>query len=348
MKQVALLLTILQFYLTAFSQTLFFQSSQSISSQQLASFYASVNLENDIVLFNAPDYKLYAYDRSSGREKWVYPLGRKSDIPPFFAGGFVWATNGDKKVIKLDPQTGKCLKTLEVSSIETQPFIKDGMLFFTGLYDGGNIIAYDLSGDSVKWKRFLAHGYSITHYYLSDRIVANAEGNHWIELNYDGTLTARGCEWEEGAFPSELPCARQFNVLTHDGQEIKGKTAAAVGLDENSVPVIATTEESTFILHDGVLHALGRKAKKKFSLQLNSLADTLVEDPDNPSTILKADEENIYLLYNNHFISYNHRTKKLLKMLSLEQWVPHRVLFDKDSLWMVSKRDGILYGIVVN
>ena len=85
-------------------------------------------------------------------------------FPPFFSGNYIWATNGDKKVIMLEPATGTLLKTLPVSTIETQPFLKNDILYFTGLYDGGCLIAYDMKTDSVLWKRFLAHGYSKTPY----------------------------------------------------------------------------------------------------------------------------------------------------------------------------------------
>lgn len=344
MKRALLFIAFLQFYLASHSQKIFFQSSQSITKGQLASFHASVNAANDLVLFNAPDYLLYAYDKSSGKEKWRYPLGRRSDNPPFFAGGFIWATSGDESVVKLDPITGKCLKTLAVSTVETQPFVKNGILYFTGIYDGGSLIAYDMNTDSVIWQRFLAHGCSRTPYYLANKIIANAEGDSWIEVNYDGTLTEPGCDTPGHIFPSELPCAKQFDAITHDGIQLKGTLAAAVSLYENTDPGIVTTPQCTFILNEGQLFVLGNKGKMKYSIQLASLSATIEEAPDNSSTILKADEENIFILYGNRFIAYDHRNKKLVKIIDLEQWMPHQALLDGDRLWLVSKKDGLLYG----
>jgi outer membrane protein assembly factor BamB len=350
MKRSTLLFTALVCSAIAYSQKVFFKSSQTISPEHRMAFYASLNINDSLVLFNAPDYQLYAYNKNSGEQIWGYKLGRKSDFPPFFSGNYIWATNGDRQVIKLDPATGTLLDTLPASTIETQPFLKNDILHFTGLYDGGCLIAYDMKADSVLWKRFLAHGYSKTPYYLADKIVANAEGDNWIELNYDGTLKEAGCDKDaiEGDFPSQLPCAKQFIALTHDGKEIKGKLAEELSLDIYSVPAIATTAKHSFLLNDGLLFILGNKLKKKSSLLLTSLSDDLEENSNAPAKILSADDEKITMLYSHHFIIYHHRDKKLLKLIDLAQWEPHQVMLNEDKLWLISRKDGLLYGITIN
>jgi outer membrane protein assembly factor BamB len=120
----------------SYSQTVFFKSSQTYSPEQKMAFFASVNMNDSLVLFNAPDFQLYTFNKNSGEQKWLYKLERKSDFPPFFSGNYIWATNGDKKVIMLAPATGTLLKTLPVSTLATQPFFKNGILYFTGLYGG--------------------------------------------------------------------------------------------------------------------------------------------------------------------------------------------------------------------
>lgn len=332
------------------SQSVFFKSSQTIEQRHLAPFYSSVTLHDSLVLFNAVDYQLYAFDGNSGAEKWSYNLGRKSDAGPFICGNLVFATNGSSEVVLLDPATGTLLKTLPVSSVETQPYEKNGIVYFTGLFDGGSLIAYDPQADSVLWKRFLAHGVSVRPYYLADRIVANAEGDNWIEVRYDGILTDPDCD--EGAapgdFPSQLPCARQFIARTHDGKEIQGKLANRLGIDADNLPVMAYASKHSFIIQEGTLTILGNNLKIKASLSLATLAGDLAEDTDARSTILAAGNETITLLFSNHLLTYDHHTKKLLKSVDLTHWAPHDAVMAGNKLWLISGKDGGLYGIEID
>lgn len=313
-------------------------------------FYSSVNLNDSLVLFNANDYHLYAYNKHTGHQQWSHYLKWKSDLPPYFCGNYIWATNGQNQVIKIDPSSGTVVKTLPVSSIETQPFIKDDILFFTGIYDGGCLIAYDLKADSVLWKRFLAHGYSRTPYYLHDKIIANAEGDRWIELNYDGSLKQPGCadELEDDEYPSEFPCVRQFIALDHSEKEIKGKLAAKLGLSSYSEPVISTTGNFTFVVNEDQVYILGKNQKKQNTIDLKALMAEFDIKSDQPVRILQADEEKISLIYNMHFIVYNHRYRKLLKQINLLEWEPHHAMLDNHQLWLISRKDGQLYGISIN
>ena len=54
----------------AFSQQVFFRSGQTFSKDNMREFYSSVAIEDDLILFNANDYKVYAYrkmERLPGR-----------------------------------------------------------------------------------------------------------------------------------------------------------------------------------------------------------------------------------------------------------------------------------------
>lgn len=141
---------------------------------------------------------------------------------------------------------------------------------------------------------------------------------------------------------------QQFIALTHDGKEIKGKLANELFLNSYSVPAITTTAKHSFILNDGHLFILGNKLKRKSSLPLNSLSDELEENSGSPAKILNADDEKITMLYSHHFIIYHHRDKKLLKLIDLAQWEPHQAILDEGKLWLISKKDGILYGLTIN
>lgn len=313
----------------------------------METFYTSFNMQGNLVLFNAPDYRLYAYDKKSGEEKWSYDLQRKSNISPFFIRNHIWATSGDKEIIKLDT-TGKRVKAFAFPTMETQPVVKGNILYGTGISEiGGCLFAYDLDADSILWKRFLAHGCSKTPYYLADKIVANAEGDNWIEIAYNGKLKDPACDIGEEIFPSQLPCAKKFKALTHDGKPINEKLAEKLFLNEYSEPAIFTTLEHTFILNDGHLTILGDKLKHKAPMLLASLSDTIEENMEGLVKILKAGKETVSILYSNQLIVYNHRNKKLVKTIDLSAWEPHQALPDGDRLWLISKKDGLLYGLLI-
>ena len=327
-----------------FAQTVFFKSDQAFSSEQMKDFYASVSIEDDIVLFNAPDYKLYAYDKKNGRLDWSFDLQRKSDIPPFFVADYIWANSNDG-TIQLSKKTGKLDKALSFERVDTKPIVKNNIVYATGIYDGGVLFAYEMKEDSVLWHRFLAHGCSVEPYYLNEKIIANGEGDQWLDVTYNGSI-ASGCEMEEGAFPEQLPCIKRFQALTHDQKEIKGKLAKKIEGDEYNQPVFFHAPNHTLALNDGKLFVIGNKLKLRSQISLQNLSDSL-HDFD-AGQILKADKELVWLMYNEHLLVFNFIKKKLVKMIDLQKWAPHNPVVDDDRLWFISRNDGLLYGVSIN
>jgi outer membrane protein assembly factor BamB len=187
MKQCLILCLALFFTLSGTTQQVFFKSAQAFDKEMLADFYGSITLQGNLLLFNATDFQLYAYDANTGSHKWSYKLNRKSNIPPFPVQNRIWANSKDE-VVQLDTATGALVKKLTLTSLLTKPVVKGDIVYATGIYDGGCLYAYDMMSDSVLWKRYLAHGCSVEPYYLSDKIVANREGSDWIEIAYSGRL----------------------------------------------------------------------------------------------------------------------------------------------------------------
>lgn len=343
MKQL-LICTILFCATRSNGQTVFFQSNQTYSEKDLTSSYSSIALQNNLLLFNAPDYGLYAYDRT-GRQLWKYDLGRKSNQPPFFAGKWVWAVGRESQVWQLDSATGATMKKLPFSELETPPIQRNGILYGTAIYDGGCLYAYDLKADSVVWQRFLAHGCSIKPYYQAEKIVANAEGDNWLEIRYDGKLVDTQCDDAEITYPSGLSCIKNFAALSHDGKEIKGKLAQTLLPDGYFNNEIFYTAQNSFVLHEGTLTVLGNKLKKKLSVDLNTINDSIQEQEEGLAKILAADDQTVSLVYNNQFIIYDFKKKKSVKTVDLNNWGPHQVILDENRLWLISKKDGRLYGL---
>ena len=145
-------------------------------------------------------------------------------------------------------------------------------------------------------------------------------------------------------FVENIPCVKIFIDLSHDGREIKGKLAEDIlGNDVFGRPPVLTTENYTYVYYDDKLTILSGKLKIKQQLEISSLAESLVENSD--TKLLKADNENIWILYSDHLLQYNHKTKKLVRLTNLAAWEPKQLLLDEENVWLVSGKDGLLYGL---
>jgi hypothetical protein len=337
-------LALLSFHANA--QKEFFNSGKDFMLKESGSFFSSINLDGDMLLFNAVDYNIYAYDTKTGSLKWSYDNRWSSDIPPYAAGGYVWANTDEGSGIQLDRATGKLVRTLPFS-IYTKPLFKNGILYSTGIYDGGCLYAYDIAKDTVLWSRFLAHGCSGAPYYFNDKIVANGEANYWLELDYNGKLKDKKCDGEKTGFPSEYSCVRVFRALTHDRLEITQRLAEDIFAADDEYSDTASSSRHSFVLSNGTLTVLGDKLKKKVTLDLNTLSDSLEPGYFTPSQIVRADDERVWLLYGHHLISYHHKNKKAENIIDLRKWRPHQAILQNDHLWIISRNDGRLYGLTI-
>lgn len=332
---------------TVLAQKEFFRSQQVFSKEQMTNFYSSVSIYDSLVIFNANDYHLYAYDKKNGALKWSVETNYKSTIPVFVQDSIIYAgisTNEMHRAAQIELKTGRFIKALPFGPLATKPYIKDGVLYCTAIYNYGCILAFNLKKDTVTWSRFIAHGLSRQPYYFEDHIMANAEANNWVALGYDGVLQDTSCTVKAALFVEDIPCVKTFTALTHDGFEIKGKLSDQVfGTDFYDLPEMLTSANYTFVLHDDKISIISKKLKLKQQVEISSLVEDLA---DNFNTkLLKADDENIWLLYGNHLLQYNHKTKKLASVTDLTAWQPASVLPDEANIWLISAKDGLLYGL---
>ncbi|MFZ1453284.1 MAG: hypothetical protein WAT20_11310, partial [Ferruginibacter sp.] len=63
---------------SAFAQKEFFRSQQVFTKEQLNNFYSSATIHNDLVIFNANDYQLYAYNKKDGSLQWSVKTNYKT------------------------------------------------------------------------------------------------------------------------------------------------------------------------------------------------------------------------------------------------------------------------------
>ena len=333
------------------SSQVFFKFKQAFTSDQLSSFYSSVTMEQDILLFLGNDYKLYAYDKITGKELWATPIGYKTTRACFVFNGIVYTPYyADKKeqTAQLELATGKLVRTIPIGPLETKPVIRDGVLFGTAIIDGGMVFAYDTKKDSLQWVKFLAHGVSTQPYFFPGYIQANAEANNWVRLSYQGKLLDTVCKKKADIFVSDIPCIRIFNALTHDGVELDASFSKKLFNDEDAIAVNNTLRgvQHSFVLHEDKLAIIGNKRKLLKTIDLLTLIPgTITGRESGLSELISADEETVSFIYLDLFIRHNFKKNKLETTIDLAGWEPYRVLPDQENIWLISRKDGLLYGL---
>ncbi|HMK04659.1 MAG TPA: PQQ-binding-like beta-propeller repeat protein [Ferruginibacter sp.] len=347
-KKQLITLVFLLFVTTAgFAQKEFFRSQQVFTKEQMSNFYSSVTIHDSLIIFSANDYRLYAYNKKDGSLKWSTETNYKSTIPVFVQDNIIYAAISKKEVhqaAQFNLANGKLIKELPFGPLATKPLIKNGMLYGTAIYNFGCILAYDFAKDTVAWSRFIAHGFSRQPYYLDKKILANTEGSNWVQLGYDGILLDTTCTTKPPMYVEEIPCVKVFTALTHDGLEIKGKMADDIfGKDFYELPDMIMTKDFTYVLNEDKLSIISKKIKIKHQVDLSSLAEELGDNRSNK--LLKADDENAWVLCDNYLLQYNHKTKKLVHLTDLSAWQPQQVVFDEEHIWLISGKDGLLYGL---
>jgi hypothetical protein len=295
-------------------------------------------------LFNASDYNLYSYNINTGAKDWSYNLRYKSDLPARFVNDAVWA-NGGNGAVQINRLTGEWIKNLPFESIQSEPLIRNGILYATGIVDGGAAFAYDLANDTIVWQIFIAHGCARQPYYFEDFLIANGEGDNWLDIKYDGTLRAPGCVTQDHQFPSELPCVRKFEALTHDNKEINGMFGESFDGGSFRIPAVHHFNKQTFLFYEGVLNILGSKKKKKLSMDLKEEIEESEYAYNTLQQILKVDDKNAWLLYDNKIFVFDYKKKKTIKTVDLSKWQPKQVEMHGEKVWLISGEDGRLYGI---
>lgn len=338
--------------LPAISQKQFFKSGQNFSEKQLNSFYSSIRIEGNTIYFIANDYNIYAYDKHSQKELWSSALQYKTSKPCFVGDGKIYTSyyqNKTESTAQLDAATGKLLKTLPMGQLETKPFLRKGILYGTALMaDGGCLFAYDSKADSLLWSRFLAHGVSTQPYYFEDFIYANAESDNWVRVDYNGALLDTKCAEKAEIFVSDIPCVKHFNALTHDRTPINHAFSAKYLNGEEAITPanIMYGSQQSFVLHEDKLLIIGSKGKLKNKLIINDLFEEPLSDTAYGLTMLVATgENNLRFVYLNQYIQYNTRTGKADRILDLSAWDPHQVVADDKNVWLISRKDGLLYGL---
>jgi len=330
------------------AQTEFFSTKINFPETHLANFYSSISIDSTQVYFNANDFTVYAHDKNSGILNWSYYSGNKSDIATIFNQNSVFVTRHFSeyytRCVQLNSGTGDTIQTLNIESLSTKPHFRGNLMFCTAVSPeiGGAVFAYDLSRNSIAWQKSIAHGISEQPYYLENKIIVNAEGDNWIKMDYDGTLTDTICEnkLSVGGF---YACVKHFQYLTHNQKEI---TASFLLKHFNGSDIkIRYAKDFTFILGENKILILGNSGKitKKIAIdKIITLPETGVNEY---REILKADDTILWFYYKNIVVVYDYKRNKTVKTYDLGSWDAHQVVLDGNNLWLITKENGELVGV---
>jgi hypothetical protein len=331
---------------SVFSQTEFFRSKIPFSTEQLGNFYSSFSVDSTQVYLTANDYYVHAVDKKTGDVKWSYYAGTKSNAAPKVHQGNVFVgkhiSEYDNKCVQLNAKTGDTIQTLKIEALETQPFFRDNLMYTTAIVPGigGSVLAYDLKKNVVAWHKFNAHGVSAQPYYLKDKIVANAEGDNWFELNYDGKLLDTTCKHKADLFLEDIKCVRNFKYLTHNQREFP-----AVYFDSEEVLKTAYTKDRTIVLGQAKMLVINSKNKIEKEIKLEEIIPLTEDQPGTYAEILKADENTVWVLAYNTLAVYDFKAGKTIKTFDLTRWNAHQAMLEGNNLWLVSRNDGQLVGL---
>jgi len=341
------------FFNSSFAQTEFFNSKIEFSDTQLSNFYSSFSIDSSQVYFIANDYNIYAYDKKTGTLKWKQYLANKTNTSPKVFQNSILVTKhleeNLNRTIQLNAKTGNTIQTLKIDALETNPFFKNSILYCAAIAPeiGGAILAYDLKNNTIVWQKFIAHGSSSQPYFFDNKIVANAEGDNWFEIDYNGKLIDTACANKANIYAEDIKCVKNYRFLTHDKKEIT-ESFLQKNINYTIDLIFEYQENNTFILGNETVLILGNKKKIQSKIELAELLPDILADQNSFRKIVKIEKNTIWFFYENNMVEYDFKMNKTLKTIDFSKWNPHQVILDNDILWLISSSDGQLYGIKIN
>jgi outer membrane protein assembly factor BamB len=269
------------------------------------------------------------------------------------AGAFNYDTETTHAVF-IDAKTGTLLTTMPFEPPHTKPYFKKGVMYCTTIFSGGQLLAYDIKNNTVLWTRFIAHGVDTQPVYRNNKIIANAEGDNWFELDYNNKLLY-DCNNTTG-FVEDITCVKNYQFLTHDGVEVTTVSLEKYFAEPSSPLKTYYTGKNTFVMDNKTLLVLDKKAKIKHEVTLDDIIYNLTYAQGEGIEIkfshyydvLKADGESVWLITNNILVVVNIKTGKATKTYNLTQWQPHQAVPDGKKLWVINRNDGQLYGLTLD
>lgn len=329
-----------------FSQTIIYKSDFAFDDFKPSGFSGSIIMASDNILFNASNQKVYSIAKKDGKINWEIDAVTNSDIVPypynntFFYGKY---HNGVSRVVQFNLNTGEKIKELPFTSLNTEPFFLNNMMYCTALADGGQLIAYNMDENKIVWQKNIRFGVDVQPIYLKEKIIANAEDDNWFEIGYDGNFLKTKSKKHIYLDTTQF-FIKEYKFLTHDGKEITQDFLRKNKLS-NSDYQSKTDENHTAILTESQLLILGNNRKKLLQLYLEKEFPTDNFSTDTYRSILALQPESVWFCYQNFLIQYDFINKKRLRKVDLTKWNPHKIVLENRTIWLISGNDGQLYGL---
>jgi hypothetical protein len=217
------------------------------------------------------------------------------------------------------------------------------------LHEGGGVFAYDLKSRKILWDRYISDGVAIKPYFENDKIVVNAQGGStWASLSYNNGRSLAGLDTVTTREELDPSCLREFAFRTHDGKEVsEAKAKKLFGKNYFGFQDIMRNDQVTVVLNADMVQflVLGDKLKAVASINTTEMdfggEDAYVE----LGSILRIEENKVWFFIGSYITVIDFVTKKLVRQINLEEWQPHTVKLWKDEIWLISSKDGQLYGL---
>jgi hypothetical protein len=333
--------------ISSFSQKVFFKSEIPLTEKHLAPFYSSFALNDDKVFFQSNDFRTYAFDKKTNQKSWELYTGFKSEVPPVLANENV-LISGESYSLVVGAANGQVIDTLIYNDIRHYT-VRDNILYATGLYEGGGVFAYDLTGRKMLWDRYIGDGVAIKPYFEKDKIVVNAQGvSTWASLSYEKGRSLTGVDTVTTREEIDPSCLREFEFRTHDGKEVdQAKAKKLFNKNYFGFQDILRSDQFTVVLNADMVQFLVLADKVKPVALINTTEmdfggeDVYVE----LGSILRIEGNKVWFFTGSYITVIDFVTKKLVRQINLEEWQPHTVRLWKDEIWLISSRDGQLYGL---
>ncbi len=348
-----LILCLLHYYsIPSFAQKVIAKSDIILFETSLDNFYSSLSIDSTQVYFIGNDYYIHAIDKKTGQTNWSYYLANKSNTSPKIFKNSVLVgrhiSDYQNCYVQLNSKTGDTIQNLLISKIETEPIFKDDIMFCSAIDEavGGVIMAYDLKKNSIVWEQFIAHGVSTQPYFLKDKIVANAEEDNWFEIGYDGILKDTTCTSKAAIFVEKISCIKNYEVLTTDEKQLD-RNFITSNLGDYDYLIQKTGPKITVLMSDENIIIIGTNKKILQKITLSEIVSIPKYGTNGYKDIIKIEGDFIWFFFNNQLFCYNYKNNKMSKIFDLSQWKAHQLQleFDNSIAWIISKKDGQLYGI---
>lgn len=329
-----------------FSQTIIYKSDFAYDDFKPSGFAGSIIMAGENVLFNASNQKVYSIAKKDGKINWEIDAVTNSEIAlypynkTFFYGKY---HNGVSRVVQFNLNTGEKIKDLPLTSLNTEPFFLNNIMYCTALADGGLLVAYNMDENKIVWQKNIGFGVDVRPIYLKDKIIVNAEDDNWLEIGYDGNFLNTKSKRHIYLDTTQM-FVNNYKFLTHDCKEITADFLKKNKLS-NSDCQIKTNDNQTFILSENQLLILGNNKKKVLQLDLEKEFPTDDFSTDSYRSILALQSESIWFCYQNFLIQYDFIKKKRLRKVDLRYLNPHQVLLENRTIWLLSGNNGQLYGL---